>query len=127
MEVYPKRKEEIKEVLSKNGPMKSTGLLNKLVIQAGNIDVTYDYREAIFDMIFITEELILSPDRRLFLNDHTRGICHEPDVPANTPQEYVKENPAHCTCCGSKMKIRELTSMEMQQLGMYALVCPTCP
>jgi transcription elongation factor Elf1 len=59
--------------------------------------------------------------------DHTRGLCGKPDVPENTPKKDVEKNPAHCLCCGSKMNIVNPESISMQQLGVYALVCPTCP
>jgi len=59
--------------------------------------------------------------------DHTRGLCGTPDVPNNTSREAVEKNPAHCRCCGSEMVIRECSSMGMQQLSMYWLLCPTCP
>lgn len=59
--------------------------------------------------------------------DHSRGLCGKPDVPEDTPREVVEVNPAHCRCCGSKMKIGELGSLGMQQLGMYYLYCTACP
>lgn len=59
--------------------------------------------------------------------DHTRGLCGKPDVPNNTPQEAVEKNGAKCLCCGSKMEIRELGSLSMEQLGIYQLVCLLCP
>ena len=59
--------------------------------------------------------------------DHTRGLCGKPNVPNNTPMITVVEHPAHCQCCESEMEVREMNSISMQQLGMYRLVCPTCP
>lgn len=59
--------------------------------------------------------------------DHTRGLCGKPDVNKNTPIEKLDGNPAHCKCCGSEMEIRDMNSLGMQQLGMYLLVCKTCP
>lgn len=58
---------------------------------------------------------------------HKRKLCGAPDIPNNTPRESVEKNPAHCHCCGSEMYIKECTSLGMQQLGMYWLLCPTCP
>ena len=59
--------------------------------------------------------------------DHSRGLCGKPDVPNDTAIEVVKANPAHCLCCGSEMYIQEPSSIGMQQLGIYAVYCPTCP
>ena len=57
--------------------------------------------------------------------DHSRGLCGKPDIPINTPREVVEQNPAHCRCCGSEMRIVEM-SVGFRLLGMYELVCPTC-
>jgi len=59
--------------------------------------------------------------------DHSRGLCGKPDVQKNTPRDEVEKNSARCLCCGSKMEIHDPTSVTMQQLGSYALVCPKCP
>jgi len=59
--------------------------------------------------------------------DHTRGLCGCPDIPEDTPREVVKTKPAHCRCCGSEMYIQDPESFGMQELGIYALLCPTCP
>lgn len=61
------------------------------------------------------------------LIDHTRGLCGKPDVPENTPREQLEQHPAHCLCCTSEMQIEETSSVGMQQLGMFWLVCPVCP
>ena len=59
--------------------------------------------------------------------DHTRGLCGQPDVPNDTPRRQLKSKPAHCRCCGSEMQVEDCTSAGMDQLGMYWLICPTCP
>jgi hypothetical protein len=58
--------------------------------------------------------------------DHTRGLCHEPDVPNDTPRAVVEANPAHCLCCHSEMVIEEMSD-SFAMLGMFRLVCPVCP
>lgn len=58
---------------------------------------------------------------------HNRGLCGKPDIPLDTRKEDVEKNPAHCLCCGSEMEIHDPVSVTMQQLGVYALVCPKCP
>ncbi len=69
----------------------------------------------------------VSKMRRELEPDHERGLCGKPDIPNNMPREEIEKNPAHCLCCGSEMAIKDCSSMGMQQLGMYILVCPTCP
>ena len=61
--------------------------------------------------------------------DHARGLCGEPDIPNNTPREDIESGRVipKCQCCGATMQIRDCTSIGMQQLGMYALICPECP
>jgi hypothetical protein len=59
--------------------------------------------------------------------DHTRGLCGKPDVPEDLPRDELDRNPAYCLCCGSEMQIEETSSLGMQELGMYWLVCPICP
>jgi hypothetical protein len=59
--------------------------------------------------------------------DHSRGLCGQPDVGDTIAREEVEKNPAHCRCCGSEMQIKECGSSGMQQLGMFWLICPTCP
>ena len=59
--------------------------------------------------------------------DHTRGLCGLPDVSTDTPRATVEARPAHCQCCGSAMEVKECSSLGLQQLGMYWLVCPACP
>jgi hypothetical protein len=59
--------------------------------------------------------------------DHTRGLCGKPDVPNDTPREVAELNPAHCLCCGSDMLVKDTTSLAMNELGMYWLICPVCP
>jgi hypothetical protein len=58
--------------------------------------------------------------------DHGRGLCGEPNVPNKTSREALERNPARCLCCNSEMQIREMSS-SFEQLGMFQLVCPTCP
>ncbi len=58
--------------------------------------------------------------------DHSRGLCGKPDVPANTPLEEAKEARPHCLCCGAEMQI-VTDGGSLEQLGVYALVCPDCP
>lgn len=55
------------------------------------------------------------------------GLCGQPDKPNNTPRASLGTTPAHCRCCGSEMETSDCSSLGMQQLGMYILVCPTCP
>ncbi len=59
--------------------------------------------------------------------DHTRGLCGKPDVPDNTSRAEVERRPAHCLCCGSEMQVKNTTSSGMNQLGMFWLICPSCP
>ena len=59
--------------------------------------------------------------------DYSRGLCSKTDVPNNTPRENLKDKPAHCLCCGAEMLVKETSSLGMQQLGMYWLICPVCP
>lgn len=59
--------------------------------------------------------------------DHTRSLCGKPDVPNNTSREELLLHPAHCLCCGTEMQVEEVSSVGMQQLGMFWVVCPVCP
>ncbi|MEK7203630.1 MAG: hypothetical protein AAB627_00945 [Patescibacteria group bacterium] len=63
--------------------------------------------------------------------DHTRGLCGKPNVSDNTPREVVEKivekKAARCLCCGTAMYIQDPVSIGMQQLGVYLLVCPSCP
>ena len=59
--------------------------------------------------------------------DHTRGLCGKADVPDNTLRVDAENNLPHCLCCGSEMRLEDCTSASMDQLGMYWLICPTCP
>lgn len=60
--------------------------------------------------------------------DHSRGLCGIPDLPIeNTPRIVAETRGAKCQCCGSAMFIQECTSIGMQQLDMYWLMCPICP
>ena len=62
--------------------------------------------------------------------DHTRGLCGKPDILDDTltlPRWVAEENPPHCRCCGSEMRVEECSSVGMGQLGMYWLICPACP
>lgn len=58
--------------------------------------------------------------------DHTRGLCGKPDVPPNTPR-FEARGKARCRCCNSLMDDVDAPSVSMQRLGVYALICPTCP
>jgi len=58
--------------------------------------------------------------------DHTRGLCGKPDIPDGTPLEEARKNPPHCLCCGSTMKVIA-DGGSLEQLGVYVVLCPTCP
>ncbi len=70
--------------------------------------------------------------------DHSRNLCGEPDLTTyglspeavakkSLPRSVAEHNPPSCLCCGSTMKVEDCTSEDMNQLGMYWLLCPTCP
>lgn len=59
--------------------------------------------------------------------DHDRGLCGKPDVPPNTPR-FKARGKARCQCCNAPlMRDEDATSVSLQQLGCYALICPVCP
>lgn len=58
--------------------------------------------------------------------DHSRGLCGNV-ANTNITRGECEQNPPHCLCCDSPMMIEECSSMGMQQLGMFRVVCPNCP
>ena len=61
--------------------------------------------------------------------NHSRSLCGKPDIPSGQilPQEEAEIRPPKCKCCGSRMVVKECSSIGMQQLGMYWLICEVCP
>lgn len=59
--------------------------------------------------------------------DHSRGLCGKPNVEKGIlSRKEAETNPPRCLCCGSEMEIVEMASSELQQLGLYKLICLEC-
>lgn len=62
---------------------------------------------------------------------HKSGLCHQPDKlgleGAFISYEEFQKNHLLCRCCGTTLVPRDSLSLSFQQLGMYEVMCPTCP
>ena len=59
-------------------------------------------------------------------HNHSRGLCGKAPT-TSLPRAEAEANPPRCQCCNATLVIEECTSPQMQQLGMYWLICPVCP
>lgn len=53
--------------------------------------------------------------------------CGIPKEGLDVPRYIAEQGGCHCKCCGSVMKVEEVSSIGMQQLGMFRVYCEGCP
>lgn len=62
---------------------------------------------------------------------HKSDLCHQPNKNGLEGTfisfEEFQKNPLPCRCCGTMLVPRDSLSSPLQQLGMYEVICPTCP
>jgi hypothetical protein len=59
--------------------------------------------------------------------DHSRGLCHLSDRGQELTLEEAQALPPNCRCCGNQLRVVDDMSTSFQQLGMFHVICDTCP
>ena len=88
-------KDRVMEVLSRHEPLGTDELMNQVVPHFTNdaletVLVVFSIREIIWPLL-ASHQLVLTTDQKLFLPDHSKGLCYQPDKNGD------------CKCCGTSL------------------------
>jgi hypothetical protein len=86
---------KLMRILSSHEPIDIDDLINAVVPfftdDATEVHgITLDIRESLWPLL-VSKEVVLTTDRKLFLPDHSKGLCYKPDKKGK------------CSCCGTSL------------------------